>query len=295
MGERTGITWTDHTFNPWWGCAKVSQGCKHCYAETLSARFHGDRLWGVGGDRKIASEATWREPLKWDRVAAKAGVRRRVFCASMADVLERHADTETNAKLDAARARLWALIEATPNLDWQLLTKRPGHMARGLPLRWLGACPSNVSFGISLCGDNGPHSTSDDSLLWCFKGVLVHDVRCGPRGFISYEPAIGPPEFLNNSLAMAWINWIIVGGESGPGARPFNIEWARAVVEYGKRHKVAVFVKQLGAQPVRWPAWRQPHHTDAPMVPIYLDHKAGAEPLEWAADLRVQQFPEVTP
>lgn len=290
MGENTGIAWTDHTFNPWWGCAKVSAGCKNCYAETFSARFHGDRLWGVGGDRKIASEATWREPLRWNRQAEAAGVRRRVFCASMADVFERHGNAEVNAKLDAARARLWALIEATPHLDWLLLTKRPAYISAAVPLRWHGGCPQNVRFGLSLCGDGGMLPMGDLSLLRCFTSTLLHDIRVSLCGFISYEPAIGPPDFLDDHRSMAGIDWIIVGGESGPGARPFHIDWVRAVVEHGKRHEVPVFVKQMGSNPVRWPAWRLPHHADAPTVPLNLRHKSGADPSEWPEDLRVQQF-----
>lgn len=289
MGERTGIAWTDHTFNPWWGCAKVSAGCKNCYAETLSARFHGDRLWGVGGDRKIASEATWREPLKWNRQAEAAGKRSRVFCASMADVFERHGNTEVNAKLDAARARLWALIEATPHLDWQLLTKRPENILGMVPERWLrvgvvAPMPENVWLGTSVCGD-----ASDDTMLR-HLGRACRDLLCSVP-FLSYEPAVGAPGFLDSGW-MDWMRWVIVGGESGRNARGFQYEWARAVIEFGKRLGVPVFVKQMGSNPVRWPAWRQPHHTDAPTVPLDLRHKSGADPAEWPGELRVQEFPE---
>src|SRR5262245_49606753 len=121
--ENSKIQWTDHTFNVWRGCEKVSPGCAHCYAETMSRRnpaVLGE--WGKHGTRVIASEAMWREPLKWDRQARAAGVRKRVFCASLADVFE------DRPELVAPRERLFRLIEDTPNLDWQLLTKRPEFM-----------------------------------------------------------------------------------------------------------------------------------------------------------------------
>lgn len=122
MGKETGIEWTDHTFNPWWGCVKVSAACTHCYAETLAARWAFK--WGAAAAPRAFGDKHWNEPLAWNRKAIADGVRRRVFCASMADVFERR-DNEHGATLDALRARLWLLIEATPGLDWQLLTKRP--------------------------------------------------------------------------------------------------------------------------------------------------------------------------
>lgn len=88
MAENSKIEWTHHTFNPWRGCSKVHAGCTHCYAETnMSVKLHGIK-WGPNGTRVRASDAMWREPLKWNREAAQAGERRRVFCASLADVFE---------------------------------------------------------------------------------------------------------------------------------------------------------------------------------------------------------------
>lgn len=287
MGETTGIAWTDHTFNPWWGCTKVSAGCKNCYAETLSARFHGDRLWGVAGDRKIASDATWREPLKWNRQAEAAGVRRRVFCASMADVFERHADPETNAKLDAARARLWALIEATQNLDWQLLTKRPENIVSMVPEAWHTTCPRNVWLGASVCGDR--KDAEMVAHLHTASLAIMPEVT-----FLSYEPAIGPPDFLFEPLgAAARVDWIIVGGESGAGARPFRLEWAREVILYAKHAQANVFIKQMGAAPMQrlGGGTRSPNVSEI-IIPINLAHKSGADPSEWPGELRVQEFPK---
>lgn len=128
MAENSKIEWCHHTFNPWRGCTKVSDGCKHCYAETLSGRNPGTLgVWGPSGTRVVASEAMWREPLKWNRAAQEAGERHRVFCASLADVFEGRdtmPETSWNA-VEEARLRLFDLIRLTPHLDWLLLTKRP--------------------------------------------------------------------------------------------------------------------------------------------------------------------------
>lgn len=274
MGEQTKIQWCHHTFNPWWGCSKVTAGCKHCYAETLAARFHVDRLWGVGGDRRIASEATWREPLRWNRQAEAAGERRRVFCASMADVFERHADPEVNARLDAARARLWELIEATQHLDHLLLTKRPVNIGTMVPRRWHGPLqmPRNVWLGASVCGD-----ASDGAMV---HGLTMHTHLDPAVRFLSYEPAIGPPRFLDTIQGLG-IDWIIVGGESGPGARPFRADWAREVIAHGKRTGAAVFVKQMGSDPILG--------GDR----LNLRDRKGGDPAEWPEDLRVREIPEV--
>ena len=118
MGKNSKIEWTHHTFNPWWGCTRVSAACVHCYAETWSKRL-GKKLWGPKAPRRFLSDAYWMEPIKWNREAKQQGHRARVFCASMADVFEARSD------LNASRERLWKLIEETPQLDWLLLTKRP--------------------------------------------------------------------------------------------------------------------------------------------------------------------------
>lgn len=117
MAENSKIEWTDHTFNPWIGCTKVSPACDNCYAETFAKRTGGPK-WGKDEPRRLTSHANWQKPLAWDRKAARLGVRYRVFCASLADVF----DVEVP---DDWRDRLLALIAATPHLDWLLLTKRP--------------------------------------------------------------------------------------------------------------------------------------------------------------------------
>lgn len=144
MADETAIDWTDHTFNPWWGCTEVHgpggqpSECDGCYARTQSIRYgwsdegnSGPALWGPTAARRFLSDANWRKPLAWDRAAAEAGRPALVFCGSFCDVFEARQD------LDEQRARLWELIEETPNLIWQLLTKRPEHVLRMVPQRWV--------------------------------------------------------------------------------------------------------------------------------------------------------------
>jgi protein gp37 len=228
MGKETGISWTDHTFNPWWGCTKVSPGCDNCYAEAFDKRVGGTH-WGKGQSRRIFGDKHWNEPLHWDAAAAAAGVKRRVFCASMADVM----DDEAPA---GARARLWNLIDATPNLIWQLLTKRPHRYSRYLPERflhgnvWLGVTAENQEFF---------------DVRWpILVAAAVH--RNIPITWISYEPAIGP---LSIAAWHVHPDWIIFGGESGAGRRPCEVEWAeRLLAECRETNCSRFFMKQMGAR-----------------------------------------------
>ena len=222
MGEHSGIEWTDHTFNPWWGCARVSPACEHCYAETFSKRI-GQKVWGVHAGRRPLSDNSWREPLRWNTRAANAGARHRVFSGSMCDVFEDRRD------LDAHRDRLWRLIGDTPALDWLLLTKRPQH----IPLApWREEWPANVSLGTTVedqrrAEERLPH-------------LVQH--RAAVR-FLSVEPLLGPLD-LRPWLGM--VDWVILGGESGPGSRPMQIEWARSVRDQSVEFGVSLFFKQWG-------------------------------------------------
>ena len=141
MGKNSRIEWTDHTFNPWWGCTKVSEACKNCYAEAWSKRV-GQKVWGPKAERRFFGDRHWLEPVKWNADALAAKTRRRVFCASMADVFEER------DSLNVWRSKLWELIEATPQLDWLLLTKRPEFVA-GLT-RWGDSWPRNVWLGTTV-------------------------------------------------------------------------------------------------------------------------------------------------
>lgn len=231
MGVNSKIEWTHHTFNPWWGCTRVSPACKHCYAETWAKRVGQGDLWGNKAERRFFSDSHWKDPMKWNREAEAAGERRRVFCASMADVFENRRD------LDDLRARLWQLIEATPNLDWLLLTKRIQHVKKLAP--WKGRWPENVWLG-----------TTAENQIWLEKRVmhlLEHDVAVR---FISAEPLLGP---LN---ARKWlqppgserpgINWVIAGGESGPESRHMHPDWPEDLLQQCLQADVPFHFKQWG-------------------------------------------------
>lgn len=138
---------TSITFNPWWGCSRVSPACRNCYAATLSARW-GHDLWHRKGPRRMMSPAYWRKPVAWNRAAEQDGQPKLVFCASMADVLEIHPVPEIDAQLEAARAKLWELIEQTTSLRWLLLTKRPENAAALTP--WGNQWPDHVWLGTSV-------------------------------------------------------------------------------------------------------------------------------------------------
>ncbi len=223
MAEKTGIAWTDHTFNPVEGCTPVSPGCANCYAARMSRRFGRD-VFGPGKPRRTFGAKYWAEPLRWDRAAEKAGVRRRVFCGSMCDVFEDHPDVAE------ARKKLWALIHRTPNLDWLLLTKRPERMWRCVPAAW--DAYRNVWLGVSI--ENNDYAWRADELRSVWVAVR----------FVSYEPALGPLDVLD----LTGIDWVIYGGESGPNFRPDKLEWAQAMYERCVAAGVPFFFKQRAAR-----------------------------------------------
>jgi protein gp37 len=234
MAEKTNIAWTDHTWNPWRGCQKVSPGCTNCYAEAMSKRNPSVLgIWGSEGKRVIASEASWREPLKWDRKARDEGVRRRVFCASMADVFE------DRPELVAPRVRLFHLISETRNLDWLLLTKRPENIRRfhgsnDVPRSWPEDMPPNVWLGVSV----------EDQRRADERIPVLNEIEVTVR-FLSCEPLLGPIDFdpARHNL-YGRIHWCIVGGESGPGHRPMEVEWVRSIARQCDDAMVSCFVKQ---------------------------------------------------
>jgi protein gp37 len=223
MGRETGITWTDHTFNPWWGCMKVSPGCKNCYAEAFAKRT-GHDVWGPEAEYRTFGLNHWQEPKKWNDSAAERGVTEKVFCASMADVFDERAD-------GIERTRLWSLIWETPNLIWQLLTKRPENWRRYLP----DSVPPNVWLGFT--AEDGEHyhirAKHMSDIPW-FKGLF----------FVSYEPAIGPLRIGGNHPQL---QWLIFGGESGPGRRPMEQKWADDIKSDCDRLGIKFFMKQMSA------------------------------------------------
>ena len=239
MAEHSGISWCDATFNPWIGCAKVSPACDHCYAERWAARF-GRVGWGSPPGR--TSAANWREPLAWNAKAVRTGRGLRVFCASLGDVFD-------NAVPAAWRADLWSLIETTPALTWMLLTKRIGNAQRMLPEAWLDRPRPNVWLGATVV--NQQEADRDTPKLLATPAALR---------FLSCEPLLGRVDLEEVPVGMFGplrpyggcsvrnprINWVIVGGESGPGARPMHPEWARSIRDQCINAQVPFHFKQWG-------------------------------------------------
>lgn len=266
--SQTSIEWTDYTFNPWWGCTKVSAGCKNCYAEKIAHRYTGPK-WGDQEPRREASAVTWNLPHVWNSKAEKAQRTFNVFCGSMCDVFEMNPDpTVTSGQYE-----LFKLIHQTPFLNWQLLTKRPESILELMPGgiqnpllvqsigNWYRNPPRNVWYGTSVEDE----ATARRRLPYLLN-VPAH------LRFVSVEPLlesvslskwfacpICPMRFRENGLGMGCpacdftgkaIHWVIIGGESGPGCRPCNLQHIRDLVGECLAYEIPVFVKQLGAKPI---------------------------------------------
>ena len=358
MGN-TSIQWTatprpdgtlapGYTFNGWIGCHRVSEACKACYAADHTfarvSKSRGVPLWGEHAWRHVTSDANWKKPIQWNREAAAAGERRKVFAHSLSDVFENRDD------LIEPRARLAALVGATPHLNWLFLTKRPEHAVR----LWRQACSESTGRLPCVCGSHGrselcgeidistgqwasniwigtttenqamaeqrlPHLLrvpavvkflSVEPLLEAIDLDPPHCQSCYPSGMDAIVDAEdGTPCCTNcdSEAAFGWwldplnggISWVIVGGESGPKARPFDVAWARDVVRQCRDAGVPVFVKQMGSAPcdhgtlgelpTAWPAGT---HTAAGYPPrIMLNDRAGGDPEEWPEDLRMREWP----
>lgn len=223
MARDSAIEWTSHTFNPWWGCTKISPACAHCYAETWAKRT-GHEVWGTDATRRPLSDRYWNQPLRWDREAVRSGRRARVFCASMADVFE------LDRGLDGLRERLWKIVEQTPNLDWLLLTKRPHLVRRMVP--WTSEWPAHVWLGTTVENQH----FADRRIGFLLK------VPCRYR-FLSCEPLLGP---IDLSAYIEELHWIIAGGESGSQARPTHPDWIRMLRDQCVSARVAFHFKQWG-------------------------------------------------
>lgn len=212
MAENTEISWTDSTFNAWWGCTKIAPGCDNCYAAALDKRTGGNH-WASPGHSgaekpRLTSEAYWRKPLAWNRQAEASKRRHRVFCGSMMDWCDKNAP-------DGARERLFELIKATPWLDWQLLTKRASLIEKCLPEDW-GEGYKNVWLGVTV--EDRQHG---------FRRIKHLSKIPATVRFLSIEPLLENLTHITSLEAMHKIHWGIVGGESGPGYREMRKLWAK--------------------------------------------------------------------
>lgn len=285
MSAATPIQWADASWSPWEGCSKISPGCDNCYAEAMNRWLRKGRNWGSGAPRRIYSDEHWWKPRRWDEQAGKAGKPRSVF-PSVCDPFDNEAP-------EGQRWRFFDLIAATPSLTWLLLTKRIGNVRLMVPDAWIADWPANVWIGATVV--NQEEVDRDVPKL----------LRVPARTrFLSCEPLLSRID-LCETFGMWWnqtmqcleaygqrfnnrgmrgdaepgIAWVIVGGESGRSARPFQVEWARDIVAQCRAAGVPVFVKQLGARP------------QIAGIPIRVADRAGGEPAEWPDDLRVREFP----
>ncbi len=331
MAENSKIEWTDHTFNPWIGCTKVSPGCANCYAavETFPRvqRAGGRELWGKGKPRHRTSEANWRKPIAWNKAAhicpngkvpmkgapgghgpyshdalgdicpeCGAKLRRaRVFCASMSDWLDDEVPVEWLADL-------LKLIHDTPNLDWQLLTKRPenyrSRMKHAIRGRCFGSDAANVKLSGLLHGGHLPNvwmgTTVENQAMADKRIPALLNIPAKVR-FLSCEPLLsdvrlfGLNETLPYELAVtgqAWsesnvhyerlyqpgIHWVICGGESGTEARPMHPRWARSLRDQCKFVGIPFFFKQ-------WGGWKPvcEGNSDEWLKPFYKPNRLAKE------------------
>ena len=199
-----------------------------CYAEGLATRYNTQ--WGAQGERRMMGDSTWREPMWWHRSALKEGKRRRVFCASMADVFE------DNPQVESARVRLWAMIEQATALDWLLLTKRPENIMRMVPKSWLKFPQPNVWYGTSVENQK-------------YADLRIPELEKVPAvvRFLSAEPLLDAVD-LSDHFSHGLIHWVITGGESGHKARPAETDWFRSIHKAAEQHNVAFFHKQNGGR-----------------------------------------------
>lgn len=357
MTKNSKIQWTDHTFNPWIGCTKVSPGCANCYAEVSTRarvlRSRGHETWGKGAKRSRTSAANWKLPVRWNREAVDfaqcdccgwrgvsdgltpcpnegcedalfSAVRPRVFCASLSDWLDEEVPIEWLADL-------LKLIHDTPNLDWLLLTKRPQNWKRrissaiiqmpaqyrGLAADWRDGKKSPHNVWIMATVENRPMADKRIPELLKIPAV-VRGLSVEPMlEWIRFDPHhFGAGGRTGDNYQQPQIHWVIFGGESGPGARPCNIEWIRDGVRQCREAGVAPFVKQLGASLVANYYEQDDHFRDRiadrridligwtdendgqpptnTKVRFKLADKKGGDMSEWSEDLRVREFPEVS-
>ena len=298
MGERTKVEWCDASKGPWWGCQEVNSECDNCYAAAMDRRFHGGKHWGPGAPRKpVKSYAP--DMRRWQRQAdafeAEHGHRRRVFIGPACDIFD------NAVPLEWAHAAL-AVAEECDRLHVMLTTKRIGNLEARVPPHWLQRWPQHIGILVSV----GTQATAEREIAkllvakmnhgipWVglsvepmLEAVTLAHVRDGPNGDGYFNALTGEwfasEEGVDAPLSTPSLDWVIVGLESGAGARIGRIGWVRALVDQCLRAGVAVFVKQLGARP------------QIANLPLELRDAKGGDMAEWPQcnpDIRIRQFPE---
>lgn len=331
MGDKTGIGWTDATWNPIVGCSRVSEGCTRCYAEREAYRLEhrlGQEKY-AGTTRQVGGEPRWtgavklwepvlHQPTRWTRG-------RRIFVNAMSDLFHEQVRDDW---ID----QIVSIMAQTGRHTYQILTKRPARMrAYCLALEVLSPKDRSRRLVRSMYGDTHPAravvgelpDVQVGDLLWPLPnvhwGVSVEDQATAdgriplllqtPAAvrWVSYEPALGPVDFSGwlgvlvpngegghvifaddgSGAFQRSLAWIVVGGESGPAARSFDLAWARATIAQCRDAGISVFCKQLGARPEQ----RLPSAPLRMMMSLGLRDRKGADMAEWPEDLRVQEFP----
>lgn len=359
MGDRTGISWTDATWNPIRGCSRVSAGCVNCYAESVAARFSAPGLAYAG----LTTNGRWNgtvrlvpehlaDPIRWQKP-------RKIFVNSMSDLFHESLPADEIAAI-------FGVMALAKRHTFQVLTKRPERMrdfllgkerVSGSSLREMCFYEARNFLGEKAVSGGTPWD-AEFPLPNVWLGVSVEDQKTADARipilldtpasvrFVSYEPALGPvdfarwvrPEYPSHALGVSsayvigeqarwrktWgdpptleppktvadvlapepfrrLSWIIVGGESGPRARPFDVGWARSTVKQCAAAHVACFVKQMGSVPVlfggtnarhSWPdgtEFDEPDENTRQTIALHNSH--GADEAEWPESLRVQEFP----
>lgn len=313
MSATTSIEWTDRSWNPVRGCSLVSDGCKFCYAMKVAHRFSGPGKPYEGLTRIGPHGPTWTgavrlvpealdEPLHWRRP-------QRIFVNSMSDLF--HPDVP-----DAFIDRVFAVMALCPQHTFQVLTKRAERMRSYLAME--SADGDRCDYIAAAANEIESERDGRMSVTFIKRGAWplpnvwlgvsaenqpmydkrIRDLLLTPAAvrFLSLEPLLGPIDMRMGGASMPdysahnplpQVNWVIVGGESGPGARPFDVAWARSIVQQCRSAGVPVFVKQLGSRPTGWYT-----NANGPMVNCNTQHdKKGGDPSEWPEDLRVREFP----
>jgi protein gp37 len=289
MGIDSKIAWTDHTANFWLGCSKIADGCTNCYASAFANRIGAD-VWGRTKPRRYVA-STRAMIQRVERQAAREGTRPRIFVSSLSDffdngelpVVDHHGRPLTQdapgslavalgagrpLTIEHLREAAWQMIDAAPHVDFLILTKRP----QAVRAHWYGdgAHRRNVWLGVSAATD----------AEYAVAMQALDELRDLARyTFISAEPLIAAaqPRFEGDAGARP-PDWVIVGGESGPHARPCQIAWIQTFVRERARcpQGPRLYVKQLGDRVSDYPF---------PLSP------KGGDPAEWPADLRIREFP----
>ena len=307
MGDKTGIAWTDATWNPVVGCSRVSEGCRHCYAERQAFR-HGQMMARSpykGLTEKVGAEIRWTGevrlvenalalPLRWRRP-------RRIFVNSMSDLFH-------ESLSDECIGRVFEIMGSAQQHTYQILTKRPERMQRFISHHsaaggQLGPWPwPHVWLGVSV--EN--QETADERIPLLLKApAAVHWISAEPllgpvdlRRWLEIDRLVGSPDYVRSGFRPE-LSWVVIGGESGPGARPFDLGWARQVIEQCRAAGASAFMKQVGAHPHEERSGRvvcRASHLDGCGAgswskSLVFEHSSGADPSEWSEDLRVREWP----